>query len=51
MNENWVIVFVHKGETTQLPKPPKPQKKKKWVKRVVRFVALYLIEKSITSIL
>ena len=50
MND-YVLVYVHKGQTAQLPTPPPQMKTKKWHKAWLRTVALYLLEKSITLIL
>ena len=49
--KGYVLVYMHKGQTTQLPLPPPQVKKRKWHKAWLRSVALYLLEKSFKSIL
>ena len=42
----YVLVFEHKGQTTQLPTPPPPKKTSKWSRVWLRSVVIYLLEKT-----
>ena len=51
MDKNYVLIFVHKEQTTQLPIPPAQETRSKWTLNdlfvfPIQSVALYLLEKS-----
>ena len=45
-DDNPVLVFEHKGQTTQLPTPPPSKKTSKWSRVWLRSVVIYLLEKT-----